>query len=128
MLRGPGVVSQCQGREHFQLIETASQIQDLVRSRLEGRNALVRPFGEPARPGGAMHQGKLVFAQVRTCSTSRLPPFAVALRATAGERKVKTFSSLDQYLCVSFAQSLNATARCGYADEPLGVVKRCFAA
>ena len=49
-----------------------------------------------------MNQGKLVFAQV----TRHLPltTFRRCVARYAGERKVKSFSCLDQYLCMAFAQ------------------------
>src|SRR6266568_4043028 len=49
-----------------------------------------------------MYAGKLVFAQVM----EHLPlhTFRRIVARYAGERKVKSFSCLDQYLCMSFAQ------------------------
>src|SRR5271165_4460148 len=49
-----------------------------------------------------MNQGKLVFAQV----TEHLPltTFRRCVARYNGERKVKSFSCLDQYLCMAFAQ------------------------
>jgi hypothetical protein len=49
-----------------------------------------------------MNQGKLVFAQV----TQHLPltTFRRCVARYAGELKVKSFSCLDQYLCMAFAQ------------------------
>ncbi len=49
-----------------------------------------------------MNLGKLVFAQV----TQHLPltTFRRCVVRYAGERKVKSFSCLDQYLCMAFAQ------------------------
>ena len=49
-----------------------------------------------------MNRGKLVFAQV----TQHLPltTFRRCVARYAGERKVKSFSCLDQYLCMAFAQ------------------------
>ncbi len=49
-----------------------------------------------------MNLGKLVFAQV----TQHLPltTFRRCVARYAGERKVKSFSCLDQYLCMVFAQ------------------------
>ena len=49
-----------------------------------------------------MNLGKLVFAQV----TQHLPltTFRRCVARYAGERKVKSFSCLDQYLCMAFAQ------------------------
>ena len=49
-----------------------------------------------------MNLGKLVFAQV----TQHLPltTFRRAWRANGGEHKVKSFSGLDQYLSMAFAQ------------------------
>ncbi len=49
-----------------------------------------------------MHSGKLVFAQV----TSHLPlsTFRRCVTAYGGEHKVKSFSCLEQFLCLAFAQ------------------------
>ena len=49
-----------------------------------------------------MHSGKLVFAQL----TSHLPlsTFRRCVSAYAGEHKVKSFSCLEQFLCLAFAQ------------------------
>ena len=49
-----------------------------------------------------MHQGKLVFAQL----TQHLPLTTLrrCVAKYAGEHKVKSFSCLDQYLCMAFAQ------------------------
>jgi uncharacterized protein DUF4372/DDE family transposase len=49
-----------------------------------------------------MNQGKLVFAQI----TQHLPltTFRRCVARYAGEHKVKSFSCLDQYLCMAFAQ------------------------
>ena len=49
-----------------------------------------------------MHTGKLVFAQVM----EHLPLTTFRRCATRykGEHKVKSFSCLDQYLCMAFAQ------------------------
>jgi hypothetical protein len=49
-----------------------------------------------------MHSGKLVFAQV----TSHLPlsTFRRCVAAYGGEHKVKSFSCLEQFLCLAFAQ------------------------
>jgi hypothetical protein len=49
-----------------------------------------------------MHSGKLVFAQL----TSHLPlsTFRRCVTAYDGERKVKSFSCLEQFLCLAFAQ------------------------
>lgn len=49
-----------------------------------------------------MYAGKLVFAQVM----EHLPlhTFRRIVRRYAGERKVKSFSCLDQFLCMAFAQ------------------------
>src|SRR5471030_2925722 len=49
-----------------------------------------------------MHQGQLVFAQL----VRHLPlsTFRRCVAHYAGEHKVKTFSCLDQYLCMAFAQ------------------------
>jgi hypothetical protein len=49
-----------------------------------------------------MHQGQLVFAQLM-----RHLPLSTFRRCVAhydGEHKVKSFSCLDQYLCMAFAQ------------------------
>src|SRR5438105_15746266 len=49
-----------------------------------------------------MNQGRLVFAQL----TQHLPltTFRRCVARYDGEHKVKTFSCLDQYLCMAFAQ------------------------
>jgi hypothetical protein len=49
-----------------------------------------------------MHQGQFVFSQLMR----RLPltTFRRCVARYAGERKVKSFSCLDQYLCMAFAQ------------------------
>ena len=49
-----------------------------------------------------MNMGKLVFAQIM----EHLPrtTFGRCVARYGGERKVKTFSCLDQYLCMAFAQ------------------------
>ncbi|MBK7903758.1 MAG: IS4 family transposase [Proteobacteria bacterium] len=49
-----------------------------------------------------MHSGKLVFAQL----TSHLPlsTFRRCVMAYGGEHKVKSFSCLEQFLCLAFAQ------------------------
>jgi hypothetical protein len=49
-----------------------------------------------------MHSGKLVFAQI----TQHLPltTFRRCVARYGGEHKVKSFSCLDQYLCMAFAQ------------------------
>lgn len=49
-----------------------------------------------------MHLGKLVFAQI----TQHLPltTFRRCVARYDGEHKVKSFSCLDQYLCMAFAQ------------------------
>ena len=49
-----------------------------------------------------MYEGKLVFAQVM----EHLPlhSFLRIVTRYAGERKVKSFSCLDQFLCMAFAQ------------------------
>jgi hypothetical protein len=49
-----------------------------------------------------MHSGKLIFAQL----TSHLPltTFRRCVAAYAGEHKVKSFSCLEQFLCLAFAQ------------------------
>ena len=49
-----------------------------------------------------MYVGKLVFAQVM----EHLPlhTFRRIVTRYAGERKVKSFSCLDQFLCMAFAQ------------------------
>ena len=49
-----------------------------------------------------MHMGKLVFAQIM----EHLPrtTFGRCVARYGGEHKVKTFSCLDQYLCMAFAQ------------------------
>ena len=49
-----------------------------------------------------MHAGKLVFAQL----TSHLPlsTFRRCVASYGGEHKVKSFSCLEQFLCLAFAQ------------------------
>ena len=49
-----------------------------------------------------MHEGKLVFAQV----TGHLPltTFGRCVARYGGSHKIKSFSCLDQYLCMAFAQ------------------------
>ncbi len=49
-----------------------------------------------------MHTGKLVFAQIM--EHLPLTTFRRCVARYGGERKVKTFSCLDQYLCMAFAQ------------------------
>ena len=49
-----------------------------------------------------MYQGKLVFAQLM--QHLPLPRSVDAWPGIAGERKVKSFSCLDQFLCMAFAQ------------------------
>ena len=49
-----------------------------------------------------MHTGKLVFAQVM----SHLPPmvFERCVTRYGGNRKIKSFTCMDQFLCMAFAQ------------------------
>jgi hypothetical protein len=49
-----------------------------------------------------MHSGKLVFAQL----TSHLPltTFRRCVTAYGGEHKIKSFTCLEQFLCLAFAQ------------------------
>src|SRR6202011_5857037 len=49
-----------------------------------------------------MHQGQLVFAQLM--QHLPLTTFRRCVARYAGEHKVKSFSCLDQYLCMAFAQ------------------------
>jgi hypothetical protein len=49
-----------------------------------------------------MHQGQLVFSQLMRHLP--LATFRSCVSRYAGERKVKSFSCLDQYLCVAFAR------------------------
>lgn len=49
-----------------------------------------------------MHQGKLVFSQVM--AHLPLDIFQACVKRHCGERKVKTFSCLDQLYCMAFAQ------------------------
>jgi hypothetical protein len=49
-----------------------------------------------------MHQGQLVFAQLMRHLP--LSTFRRCVAHYAGEHKVKSFSCLDQYLCMAFAQ------------------------
>jgi hypothetical protein len=48
-----------------------------------------------------MHSGKLIFAQL----TGHFPPTTIrrCVAAYAGEHKVKSFSCLEQFLCLAFA-------------------------
>ncbi len=84
-----------------------------------------------------MNSGKLVFAQVMTHLP--LTTFRRCIARYAGEHKVKSFSCLDQFLCMAFAQltyreslrdwriyadfaqSLIGIARRLYAGEPFGL-------
>ena len=54
-----------------------------------------------------MNLGKLAFAQI----TQHLPltTFRRCVGRYGGEQKVKSFSFLDQYLCMAFAQLLNCS-------------------
>src|ERR1019366_1775037 len=63
------------------------------------RSAILR--GTHSREA-SMHLGKLVFAQI----TQHLPltTFRRCVTHYGGEHKVKSFSCLDQYLCMAFAQ------------------------
>jgi hypothetical protein len=68
-----------------------------------------------------MYAGKLVFAQVM----EHLPlhAFRRIVSRYAGERKVKSFSCLDQFLCMAFAQltyreSLRDMEACLRAQQP----------
>mgnify|MGYP006276553989 CR=1 FL=1 len=49
-----------------------------------------------------MHTGKLVFAQLM--EHLPLTTFRRCVARYKGEHKVKSFSCLDQYLCMAFAQ------------------------
>jgi hypothetical protein len=49
-----------------------------------------------------MHQGQLVFSQLMRHLP--LTTFRRCVARYAGEHKVKSFSCLDQYLCMAFAQ------------------------
>ena len=49
-----------------------------------------------------MNQGQLVFAQLM--QHLALTTFRRCVSRYAGERKVKSFSCLDQFLCMAFAQ------------------------
>ena len=49
-----------------------------------------------------MNIGKLVFAQIM--EHLPLTTFRRCVARYGGEHKVKTFSCLDQYLCMAFAQ------------------------
>jgi hypothetical protein len=68
-----------------------------------------------------MHQGRLVFAQL----TEHLPltTFRRCVARYRGEHKVKSFSCLDQFLCMAFAQltyreSLRDIETCLHAQRP----------
>jgi len=68
-----------------------------------------------------MNQGKLVFAQLM--QHLPLSTFRRCVARYAGEHKVKTFSCLDQYLCMAFAQltyreSLRDIEACLRAQAP----------
>ena len=70
-----------------------------------------------------MHVGKLVFAQL----TGHLPltTFRRCVAAYGGEHKLKSFSCLDQFLCLAFAQltyreSLRDIEACLRAQSPRG--------
>src|SRR5437016_12709486 len=52
--------------------------------------------------GGSMNQGKLVFAQLMRHLP--LTTFRRCVSRYQGERKIKSFSCLDQFLCMAFAQ------------------------
>lgn len=62
----------------------------------------LRPCDTMHRGEQLMHSGKLVFAQVM----EHLPlhTFRRIVARYAGERKVHSFSCLDQFLCMAFAQ------------------------
>ena len=62
----------------------------------------LRSCEELTRRGHRMNLGKLVFAQV----TQHLPltTFRRCVARYGGGHKVKSFSCLDQYLCMAFAQ------------------------
>jgi hypothetical protein len=49
-----------------------------------------------------MHSGKRVFAQLT--SHPPLSTFRRCVTAYGGEHKVKSFSCLEQFLCLAFAQ------------------------
>jgi hypothetical protein len=49
-----------------------------------------------------MHAGKLVFAQLT--SICRSPRFVGVSRSYDGEHKIKSFTCLEQFLCLAFAQ------------------------
>ena len=65
-----------------------------------------------------MYSGKLVFAQLM--DNLPLHTFRRLVARYAGERKVKSFTCLDQYLCMAFAQ---LTAR-----ESLRDIETCLRA
>jgi hypothetical protein len=58
-----------------------------------------------------MHQGQLVFAQLMRHLP--LTTFRRCVARYAGEHKVKSFSCLDQYLCMAFAQLTFSSTRIG---------------
>ena len=70
-------------------------------SRFELRGTGLAPFREDS-PGVAMHQGKLVFAQVM--AHLPLSTFRRCVARYDGEHKVKSFSCLDQFYAMAFAQ------------------------
>ena len=49
-----------------------------------------------------MHSGRIVFAQVM--DVLPMHEFRKCVRRYEGERRVRTFSCLDQFLCMAFAQ------------------------
>ena len=49
-----------------------------------------------------MYQGKLVFSQIMEHLS--LDTFHACVARYQGERKIKTFSCLDQFYCMAFAQ------------------------
>ena len=49
-----------------------------------------------------MHFGRIVFAQVM--DVLPMHEFRKCVRRYQGERRVRTFSCLDQFLCMAFAQ------------------------
>ena len=63
-----------------------------------------------------MHQGQLVFA--RLMGHLPLTTFRRCVARYAGEHKVKSFSCLDQYLCMAFAQLTYRGESARYRVEP----------
>src|SRR5574337_1858105 len=89
--------------------------------------AQTRPSLRGVPPGAAMNQGKLVFAQVM--AHLPLSTFRRCVARYDGEHKVKSFSCLDQFYAMAFAQltfreslrdieASNGPAACTSSDSP----------